>query len=781
MNDSRRTSRQPEPTRRPPRPTARRDATLRASARIDEIREQGRAASDTPAAPTRRPRASEQIRRNRQARSFVRPDRPSARPAAKAAESRVASRHPAKQEGEAASAPVRARHAKPTRRSSAAKARKSMAVPASIGDGTLAQGLWTPTPAAKHGRPRAGGGKAVPPARPPRESKRRRLPAPVLCALALVVVLVVAFCADGIATGGKIHDGVSIGDVDVSGKTHDEAVALVSEEYAPRVAANVAVFYATDDDKANPKIADTDETIEEQISYEESLKNRTQWTVPATDVDAVFDVDNLVDQAMSVGRDNGGVVARLEAAFGGWDVQPVCSLNDSVLDDLTSQMTAAVGTERVNYDVAMNDDATAETTEGHDGDEVTEQWLTDHLNEAFLGTSEKSEYVLETTYEPLQVTQDDAQKVADSINASIAQGAVFTFEDQSWTATREDLAGWISTSLVQDGDNAQLKPVFDETKAKSALFSALHSNIEGGSLAVSFAKANDGTISVSTNSTGTVPLVVEAIKSFDDTFFVTDERTEAPQVTVESTQLPQSCSLDDARNFGIVTQVSTYTTQFSSGAEARVHNIHTAADYLNDSIATANGGTWSFNDIAGEATVDRGYQDAGAIVAGEYSDAIGGGICQVATTVFNAVYEAGYPVTERHNHSLRISSYPEGRDAAIAFPHLNLAWQNDTSSDVLLVMSYTDSSLTATLWGVDPGYQVSTKYGDWKKGEPYSVTYKSDNTVKSGTQYVSTTGVNGSSITIVRTVKDASGAILHEDTFDSDYAPKNEVIVKGTA
>lgn len=395
----------------------------------------------------------------------------------------------------------------------------------------------------------------------PRAPKRRRLPAPVLGALVVVLILVVGFCADSIVTAGKIHDGISIGDVDVSGKTHDEAVALVSEEYAPRVAANVAVFYATDDDKANPKIADTDETIEEQISYEESLKNRTQWTVPATDVDAVFDVDDLVDQAMSVGRDDGGVVARLEAAFGGWDVQPVCSLNDSVLDDLASQMTAAVGTERINYDVAMNDDATAEITEGHDGDEVTEQWLTDHLNEAFLGTTEKSEYVLETTYEPLQVTQDDAQKVADSINASIAQGAVFTFENQSWTATREDLAGWVSTTLDQDGDAAQLKPVFDEAKAKAALISALHSNIDGGNLAVSFTKADDGTISVSTNSTGTVPLAVEAIKDLNDTFFVADERTEAPQITVGSTQLPQSCSLDDARNYGIITQVSTFTTQ----------------------------------------------------------------------------------------------------------------------------------------------------------------------------------------------------------------------------
>lgn len=85
----------------------------------------------------------------------------------------------------------------------------------------------------------------------------------------------------------------------------------------------------------------------------------------------------------------------------------------------------------------------------------------------------------------------------------------------------------------------------------------------------------------------------------------------------------------------------------------------------------------------GEANEEAGFQAAHAIINGEYDDAIGGGICQVATTVFNAVYEAGYPVTERRNHSLYISSYPTGRDAASAYPDLDLTWVNDGTSDVL--------------------------------------------------------------------------------------------------
>ena len=262
-----------------------------------------------------------------------------------------------------------------------------------------------------------------------------------------------------------------------------------------------------------------------------------------------------------------------------------------------------------------------------------------------------------------------------------------------------------------------MKPVFDEAVAKKTLVGSLESNNDQANLQVSFSKDDQGTITVSSNATGTVPLVADAITSMNDTFFVTDSRTEAPTIELSATDLPSTMSFNDAIDFGLINEVSSFTTQYSSGAEARTVNIHTAADLLTNSIIKANGGSWSFNDTAGEATEDKGYQDAGAIVGGEYSDAIGGGICQVATTVFNAIYDAGYPVTERHNHTLRIDSYPEGRDAAIAFPYMDLVWENDTSSDVLLVMTYTNSSVTCTLWGVDPGYEVSTEYGDWEKGE----------------------------------------------------------------
>ena len=594
---------------------------------------------------------------------------------------------------------------------------------------------------------------------------------------AVLVVLLIVSGVDGLINGNKIYAGVTIGDVAVGGMTKEEASSAVSAQYSERVSTNSQTFYASDSNMQNPSTKNGAST-DEQIVYEQSMSERTQWTVNASYADAVLDVDSLVEKAFQAGREEGGLFGRLSAQLTGWNVPISLSFNEQTISQLSKQMTDAVGTERVNYDIKV-EDGNATVTDGHDGNEVTVDWLVGQLDSTLLGSDQNVGTVLEPEYQPLQVSKKDAQKVADTVNKSISQGATFTYGDQSWTATASELGGWISTEVVSNGASWQLKPKFDISKAKSVLLSSLHSNLQDGDYTVSFDKDSDGGILVSTTAKGSAPVASEAIEKMNSTFFVNDERKETPSIEVSSAEIPSSLSLDDARAFGLVEDIYSFSTQYSSGNEARVTNIHTAANLLNNSICKA-GGTWSFNDIAGEATEDKGYQAAHAIVSGDYSDAIGGGICQVATTVFNSVYMAGYPIPKRYNHTLYISTYPTGRDAAIAYPDMDLVWKNDSSSDVLLVMSYTNSSVTATLVGISPEYQVSTETGEWKKGATYSTTYKSDDTVSSGVEYVESEGTDGSSITIVRTVKSKDGNVLHTDTFESNYSAKNKVIVRGT-
>src|SRR5215210_4957569 len=120
-----------------------------------------------------------------------------------------------------------------------------------------------------------------------------------------------------------------------------------------------------------------------------------------------------------------------------------------------------------------------------------------------------------------------------------------------------------------------------------------------------------------------------------------------------------------------VTRVlSSFSTAYS-GSYDRIRNLQRAAELI-DGTRLAPGTTFSFNDVVGPRTTGRGFFLAPAIVEGEYEDQIGGGVSQVATTVFNAAWEAGVKITARTAHSLYISRYPLGRDATVNYPDVNL-------------------------------------------------------------------------------------------------------------
>ncbi len=460
----------------------------------------------------------------------------------------------------------------------------------------------------------------------------------------------------------------------------------------------------------------------------------------------------------------------------------VVSFNDTAVDSLASDVDAAIGEVRVNYDIEV-EDGVASVTEGHDGEMVDRDVFAAELSEAFLNDGEDgySVIVAHTTYAPLQIDKDEATRVCELVNAAICYGAEFEYGSATWVASATDVGAWVATRVVENKGEYSLEAYLDEDTAKGIIANNLNVQISGTDIVVSF-EIRNGERVVHAETEETIPAAGAALEDLEDIYFGSNSSgalDAAPVITVESTSVPDSISFEEALEYGIICAISSYTTEYTSDPSERQHNIHLAADLLNNSIVSANGGTWSFNDITGDYDEEAGFQSAGAISAGEYVTSVGGGVCQVATTVFNAVYDSGFPVLERHNHSLYIASYPAGRDAAVAYDTLDLRWENDSASDVLLDMSYTDTSVTATIYGVSPEYQVSTQVGEWEEGDEYSTTTTVDDTLSVGESYVKTVGTNGRKISLVRTVTDKDGTILHQDTFASVYKPVNEVIVTG--
>lgn len=619
---------------------------------------------------------------------------------------------------------------------------------------------------------------------------------------ALVVTVVVALLAAGFlvdagVNGGRAYAGVSIGTVDVSGKTADEMRDLVEQAYAGRLDQGSVTIYATDDAAAraaHPMAGAEDEALAEQRSVEEARRNKLLWTTDASSLGATLPVDDLVNEALAVGREDGGIAARFDALLHGRAVAVRASYDEQALESLAADIDATIGEPRVDYGMTLAD-GKASVTEGHAGYMVDRSAFSHKLDQAFLEDSpEDNSFVARVSYTPLRIDKTAAQQTCDRVNDAIASGARFVYQDATWDASATDVGGWVASRIEETDNGWSLIPFLDESHAKSAILTHVQQS-NGDAVKVSFERQGNE-VMVHTEGSGDIPLVSETVQALDDVLFGETGSEASPsdgtgnahaqrpdpgqpvEVAVGSGPAPAETTFDEALGLGLITDVSSFTTAYTSGAgtENRNHNIHLVSDMLSDSIVKP-GENWSFNGTAGDCDEEKGFLGAGAIIDGEYDDAVGGGICQVATTMFNAVYNSGYPVLTRHNHTLYMSSYPMGRDAAVSWPDLDLVWKNDGTSDILVRLAYTNSTVTVTLYGVDPGYQVHSTVGKWVEGKKHATRVERDDGMSRGTSYTKTAGTDGKSITVVRTVSAADGTVLHEDTFDSTYDPVTKVIV----
>ena len=161
-----------------------------------------------------------------------------------------------------------------------------------------------------------------------------------------------------------------------------------------------------------------------------------------------------------------------------------------------------------------------------------------------------------------------------------------------------------------------------------------------------------------------------------------------------------------AQALGITHQVSSFTTYHPAGAP-RVLNIHRAADVLNNTIVEP-GQTFSLNEKLGPRTPEKGYVKAPIIVEDGFGEDYGGGISQLTTTLYNAVFFGGYVDVSHSPHHFYITRYPLGREATIVYPYVDLKFRNDTRHGVLIHAYYSATSVTVTFYGNTDG-RVATE------------------------------------------------------------------------
>lgn len=244
-------------------------------------------------------------------------------------------------------------------------------------------------------------------------------------------------------------------------------------------------------------------------------------------------------------------------------------------------------------------------------------------------------------------------------------------------------------------------------------------------------------------------------------------------VTADLGPVPAEFSTADAEALGVREQISTFTTTFTSAASGT--NIRVAAAEL-DGALVRPGETFSLNGFTGPRGTAQGYVEAGVINNGEFTTAVGGGVSQVATTMFNAVFFAGLEDVYHKPHSYYISRYPAGREATVYYDSIDLAWRNDGDTGVYIDTGWTPDSLTVTFYGTKR-YDVESISSDrYNLREPVVQEKPDDGSCRAQA------GAPGFDITVTRVFRDpGSGAEVEREDFRTRYAAEPRIICRPVA
>jgi hypothetical protein len=233
----------------------------------------------------------------------------------------------------------------------------------------------------------------------------------------------------------------------------------------------------------------------------------------------------------------------------------------------------------------------------------------------------------------------------------------------------------------------------------------------------------------------------------------------------------------DGLDVGVV--LGSFSTPYTMDPDHgdRTYNLKVGAAAL-DGHLLMPGETFSFNEVVGDRGAENGYRWAPGISGGQIIDVVGGGICQVASTMFGASYFAGLEVVHARPHS-RPSSYVDmGLDATVVWDSIDLVLRNPYEFPVVIHMTVSQGQVHAEILGPQRPYQVAFER-NLKETRPYETVYRSDPKLRAGAQVIAQRGMRGFKLERVRKFY-RGGQVEREETWELDYPPTREIIRVGT-
>ena len=228
--------------------------------------------------------------------------------------------------------------------------------------------------------------------------------------------------------------------------------------------------------------------------------------------------------------------------------------------------------------------------------------------------------------------------------------------------------------------------------------------------------------------------------------------------------------------------LSTFTTKTTSNSK-RNTNVKLAAQAINGTILQP-GEEFSFNDTVGQRTAEKGYQGAAAYNNGEVVEEIGGGVCQVSSTLYNAVLKSGLKTTVRRSHTYEPSYVTPGTDATVSWGGPDYKFVNSSDTAVGIRASYSNQTVTISIYGIpvlEEGVEYSLKSTKLKDLDPPAPTYEEDGTVEPGLEKVKSNGSRGSYWETRLVIKKNGEVVSQEVDHTVTYKGHAPVVLRNTS
>jgi vancomycin resistance protein YoaR len=551
----------------------------------------------------------------------------------------------------------------------------------------------------------------------------------VVAPVAAVGVLAAAYGVDLLVSNGDVPRNTVVAGVDLGGLSPAAATERLQTELAPRVVADHVVL--ADDVEATLSPATAGITLDLEGTVERAGEQPLNpWTRLVT----------LVDErevAPVITGEDTALAAQIDVIAEQVDRAPVDAT--IAIEGTSAGVVEPVAGRTLDREGAADAVTTALASGGDPGTPIE---LPVDVTEVSVDAAEAQRVLDETVTPglaaPVTVTSQDGATSVEVPETAIAASLTFTPQEDGGLAVAVDPA---ALQEAMGDDFAEFG-----TPAEDARF-----ELSGGS--VSIVPSVDGT--------GVDPAALA-------THLLDVLPQPAPRtVTADLGPVPAEFSTAEAEALGIREEISSFTTNFTSAASGT--NIRVAAAEI-DGALVRPGETFSLNGHTGPRTTAQGYVEAGVIQNGAFDTAVGGGVSQVATTMFNAVFFAGLEDVYHKPHSFYISRYPAGREATVYYDSIDLKWRNDSDTGVYVDTQWTPNSLTVTFYGTKR-YDIESISSDrYNLREPVVQEKPDDGSCKPQA------GSTGFDITVTRVFRDpASEAEVKREDFRTRYAAEPRI------